>query len=144
MDTKNIDWNHVTRFSQLVAIVLFVAVFFLGFWLGQQYEFHAFQNGLRATNENATPTMLGTKPIADVTYACAAGKTIRAIYRPQEVQLLLSDGRNLSVPQTISGSGARYANKDESFVFWNKGDTAFITEGNSTTFANCATKSIPQ
>jgi membrane-bound inhibitor of C-type lysozyme len=29
----------------------------------------------------------------------------------------------------MSGSGARYANADESFVFWNKGDTAFITEG---------------
>ena len=29
----------------------------------------------------------------------------------------------------MSGSGARYANKDESFVFWNKGNTAFITEG---------------
>jgi membrane-bound inhibitor of C-type lysozyme len=35
----------------------------------------------------------------------------------------------MELPQVISGSGARYANADESFVFWNKGDTAFITEG---------------
>jgi membrane-bound inhibitor of C-type lysozyme len=39
----------------------------------------------------------------------------------------------------LSGSGARYANKDESFVFWNKGDTAFITEGASgeETYSDC-------
>jgi len=29
----------------------------------------------------------------------------------------------------MSASGARYANKDETFVFWNEGDTAFVTEG---------------
>ena len=45
------------------------------------------------------------------------------------VELKLSDGRSLKIPQAMSGSGARYANTDESFVFWNKGDTAFITEG---------------
>ena len=55
------------------------------------------------------------------------------------VDLILSDGRTLSVPQAMSASGARYATADESFVFWNKGDTAFVTEGdpNQQTFANC-------
>ena len=45
----------------------------------------------------------------------------------------------MSVPQAMSGSGARYANADESFVFWNKGDDAFITEGDpdKPTFADC-------
>ena len=35
--------------------------------------------------------------------------------------------------------GARYANADESFVFWNKGDTAFVTEGaaDTMTFKDC-------
>jgi membrane-bound inhibitor of C-type lysozyme len=38
----------------------------------------------------------------------------------------------------LSGSGARYANSDETFVFWNKGDTAFITEGNGKeTYSGC-------
>src|SRR5581483_12293852 len=35
-------------------------------------------------------------------------------------------------------SGARYANADESFIFWNKGTTAFITENGQTTYANCS------
>jgi hypothetical protein len=54
----------------------------------------------------------------------------------------LSDGRGLTVPQAMSASGARYANKDETFVFWNKGDTAFVTEGKDgkETYSGCATK----
>ena len=45
----------------------------------------------------------------------------------------------MSVPQAMSASGARYANKDETFVFWNKGDTAFVTEGKdeAQTYADC-------
>jgi len=43
------------------------------------------------------------------------------------------------LPQARSGSGARYANGDESFVFWNKGDTAFIEEDGKTTYADCVT-----
>jgi|GEM_PF-1533392 len=33
-----IAWNKVTTFSQIVAIILFVGVFALGFCLGRQYE----------------------------------------------------------------------------------------------------------
>jgi membrane-bound inhibitor of C-type lysozyme len=83
---------------------------------------------------------------AKVTYACDASKTIVATYYTgpsQAVQassttpptpngsvaLTLSDGRAMTLPQTISGSGIRYANADESLVFWSEGNTAFITEG---------------
>jgi membrane-bound inhibitor of C-type lysozyme len=47
--------------------------------------------------------------------------------------------KTLYLPQTISASGARYANDDESVVFWNKGDTAFMTEGASAhiTYKDC-------
>lgn len=77
--------------------------------------------------------------IATVKYVCDDGKTIAATYYSDKVDLVLGDGRTLSVPQAMSGSGARYANADESFVFWNKGDTAFITEGDpdKPTFNNC-------
>jgi membrane-bound inhibitor of C-type lysozyme len=129
----NIAWNTVTRFSQLIAIIVFVGVFALGFWLGTRYEYHAFLNAI-----TVPATSTGEKPIADVTYACSGEKTVRAIYRKMEVELLLSDGRHLTVPQAISGSGTRYATADESFVFWNKGDTAFVTEAGKTTFESCA------
>lgn len=32
-----IQWNKVTWYSKLVAAVLFLAVFWLGFWIGEQY-----------------------------------------------------------------------------------------------------------
>lgn len=89
----------------------------------------------------ASPT-----PTASATYYCNGGKTITALYyrgtpapapAPGEpptptgsVALTLSDGRDMTLAQTISASGIRYANADESFVFWNKGDGALVLENN--------------
>ncbi len=67
--------------------------------------------------------------ISTVEYACKDSKSIKAVYYSEKVDLTLSDGRAMSLPQTMSGSGIRYANADESLVFWSKGNTAFITEG---------------
>jgi hypothetical protein len=32
-----IEWNKVTKFSQIVAIILFLIVFFLGFYIGLKF-----------------------------------------------------------------------------------------------------------
>lgn len=93
------------------------------------------------------------QPIADVTYVCDGGKTMHVLYYQGtttppaspgmpptpggSVTVTLSDGRTMTLPQTISADGARYANADESFIFWSKGDGAFVMEGNATTYANC-------
>ena len=76
-------------------------------------------------------------------FTCNGGKTIQATFFPQDdiqVNLQLSDGRKVALPHAISASGARYATPDESMVFWNKGNTAFITENGTTTFENCVTQ----
>jgi membrane-bound inhibitor of C-type lysozyme len=85
---------------------------------------------------------LAATPTAVATFTCESGKTIGASFYADKVELELSDGRSLSLPQVMSGSGARYANKDESFVFWSKGNTAFITEGagGEETYSDCVTK----
>ena len=85
---------------------------------------------------------LAETPVATATFKCQGGKSIEATFYASSVSLTLSDGRSLTVPQAMSGSGARYANKDETFVFWNKGDTAFVTEGNDgkDTYSGCGTK----
>lgn len=131
-----ITWNKVTWYSQVAAIALALIIWGVGFAVGVQYgERHA-------AAEFSSPIQGGPPVINDVTYACGDAKNVRAIYRQGSVELLLSDGRHLVVPQAVSASGARYANEDESFVFWNKGDGAFITEGAgeaaTTTFADCA------
>lgn len=80
--------------------------------------------------------------VIKATFTCVEGKIIEAEFdnlvpSDTKVRLKLSDGRNLTLPRAISGSGARYANADESIVFWNKGDTAFITEKDIETYSNC-------
>ena len=87
-------------------------------------------------------TAAASKPII-ARFNCVGGRWIGATFvngANSHVDLVLSDGRKLTLPQAMSGSGARYANADESFVFWNKGDTAFIEESGKTTYDGCRTK----
>ena len=93
----------------------------------------------------AAATLFSHGALADTkaTFACKGGKTIAADFGTNSVALKLSDGRSLTLPQAMSGSGARYANADETLVFWNKGDTAFITEGpgeGKETYSGCVVK----
>ena len=84
---------------------------------------------------------LAEAPVASAVFKCDGGKSIDATFYASSVDLKLSDGRSFKVPQAMSASGARYANADETFVFWNKGDTAFVTEGKDgkETFSGCVT-----
>lgn len=50
----NIEWNKVTWYSKVVAIILFVVVFYLGFYTGKIYEQVKLQIGPEETI--ATPT----------------------------------------------------------------------------------------
>jgi membrane-bound inhibitor of C-type lysozyme len=77
------------------------------------------------------------KIITSVTFSCAGNKTVQALFFDDKAELTLSDGRRMLLLQTISASGARYAKTDESFVFWNKGNTAFIEESKKTTYKEC-------
>lgn len=118
-----IQWNKVTKFSQIVAIVLFVCVFYFGFYLGSKVR---------------TVKILGNE-INNVEFQCADSKSIHAIFYKNAVHINLSAGVEAFLHQTISASGARYANDDESLVFWNKGNTAFVTEGGKgvETYSGC-------
>ena len=118
-----IEFNKVTKLSQIVAIILFVSVFCLGLYLGK----------LISSN-----SILGSE-ISNVNFNCENNKLIHAIFYNNFVYIDLSNGPKVFLPHTISASGARYANNDESLVFWNKGNTAFVTEGNTTinTYNNC-------
>jgi membrane-bound inhibitor of C-type lysozyme len=82
---------------------------------------------------------LAQTPTAEAAFKCDDDKSIEAVFYPEKVDLSLSDGRSVELPQTMSGSGARYANADETMVFWNKGNTAFITEGSDgkETYSGC-------
>ncbi len=127
-----IECNKVTWYSILLAIVIYVGIFLLAFYLGQRYE--AVQSAKSITNNQ---TAQNENIITSATFICSGDKLIQAVFFNDKVELTLSDGRSMLLVQGISASGARYANNDESFVFWNKGDTAFVQEGNNTTYENC-------
>jgi membrane-bound inhibitor of C-type lysozyme len=92
-------------------------------------------------------------PTNTVQYMCTAGKSITAAYylgiskpapSPDQppipggsVKLTLSDGREITLPQSISADGARYATTDESIVFWSKGRGLTFTEAGQETFTGC-------
>lgn len=130
-----IIWNEVTKLSQIAAIALFLAVFALAFSLGMKYS--------SSRTESAQPLQKTDSAAGGLTvYECAEGKSVWAAYKDAEVTLSLSSGSNITLPLAMSASGARYANEDDSFVFWNKGKTAFIQENASTTYSDCTEKSI--
>ncbi|MFA6475990.1 MAG: MliC family protein [Candidatus Paceibacterota bacterium] len=86
-----------------------------------------------------------TGQVINATFVCEGNKSIGATFHNYQrgvsaVDLKLSDGREMTLSQAISASGARYASADESFVFWNKGDTAFITEQDQNTYTDCVVK----
>ena len=116
-----IEWNKVTKLSQIAAVALFVAVFVLAFQLGRSYQ---------------TEFILGEK-IIHVKFVCEGKKAFMANFYDRMVHLEFPREKHFYLPQTISASGARYANRDESFVFWNKGDMAFIQQNSTTTLDNC-------
>ncbi len=108
-----IEFNKVTKFSQLIAIVLFVGVYFFGFYLGSEVR---------------VAKVFGPK-VSEVVFSCEQGKKIHTIFYKQGVHLWLPGEEDEYLLQTISASGARYARYDEGLVFWNKGDEAFVMHG---------------
>lgn len=88
------------------------------------------------------------KAFATKSYACEAGDEFVVQYfegpkappqwpgeRPNptgHVIISIPGGQILTLQQTISGSGVRYANADESAVFWNKGIFGLFAQHTST------------
>jgi membrane-bound inhibitor of C-type lysozyme len=107
----------------ILFFMVYLVTFFLGFYIGKTYQESIFE-------KEATP-------IASAIFQCSDNKFIVSDFFENNVELRLSDNRLIIIPRAISASGARYADKKEVFVFWNKGNTAFIEENGTTTFEDC-------
>jgi membrane-bound inhibitor of C-type lysozyme len=107
-------------------------------FLAMVLALHGCAQRILAAPQGAPPAA----PVIRATFVCGADKRLNAIFDngPQPgVRLSLSDGREMDLPQVVSASGVRFANGDESFVFWNKGNTAFIEENGKRTYRDCKT-----
>ncbi len=122
---SNSNWiKYLSLFNLLAVLILALAIFHIVKIIGNI----AVSSASVVVNQNK---------ITSVSYKCDGGKTIFSTYFNGKVELSLSDGRSLLLMQGMSGSGVRYTNSDESVTFWNKGDTAFLEQGSTTTYTNC-------
>ena len=73
------------------------------------------------------------------TYQCTPTEKITVTVvksdSPQVLQVTLPDGRNVSMNQAESASGAKYTSGQVSF--WSKGNTAFVQEGEKLVWRDC-------
>lgn len=135
--SAKIEWKKVTWYSTTLAVILYVGVFLIGFYLGQK------MNELKTAIEQIPTSTYVQKQtnnnnnIIAANFNCEDGKTINAVFFDDKVELTLSEGSSLLLLRALSGSGSRYTNTGETYIFWNKGDTAFLEEGSETTYNNC-------
>lgn len=116
----------------------------------------AIQSGVFLPVEPVVPAVTLQEPVLinTVSYVCSENNTINAslytdpntpVAKPGEqpipdgfAKVSLSDGRNFTLPQTLSADGVRYATADESFVFWGKGNGALVLEsGELKSYTGC-------
>lgn len=125
------------NYTKTIATVVIIIV--IAFVIIRNYSSKPAYNNGPVTSQTATP-------VATASYSCNAGKTITASFYDGPVippvadgqpptptgsaKVVLSDGRTMTLMQKISASGARYANADETFVFWSKGNGALVLENN--------------
>ncbi len=91
------------------------------------------------------PSLPGDLKTTSVTYACNDRKSIKATFiettgttSVQTAKVMLSDGRTMTLSHTRAADGVRYANPDESFVFWSKGNGALVLENSeSKSYIGC-------
>lgn len=117
------------KISTAIGVLALLALITFGGW------YFVSQNA----NTGEPSSTATSTPTATAAFACMDGKSVGAEFYEGRVDLRLSDGRTTSLPQTQTASGVRFANTNESFVFWGKGNTAFVTEGpeQDQTFTGC-------
>jgi len=140
----------LVRFVQwLVVIVVLIAAAVSVWYLTLEQK--------RPTGVVAPPVTASTTytTTAVLSYRCDAAKSITVTYREQntpaapvaageppvptgQVVVVFGAEPPVTLAQSLSADGARYANADESLVFWSKGQGAMVLEqGEESTYRNC-------
>lgn len=105
------------------------------------YAFSQSSSPVSQTTSNSTST---ANTVATVNYFCASG-TMSAAYASTSVNLAISDGRTMTLGQTMSGSGIRYESATGTtpdVVFQSEGNNALLTENNKITYNDCVAGTV--
>lgn len=115
-----IIWDRVTKVSQIVAIVLSLVIFWVGFLIGGEFE-----------KEN----ILGN-PKNIINLSCDDNKNISVNVYQNNIALSLQ-GSQKYLTQVVPSSGVRYINEEESLIFWTEQNKAFLEQAGSLVLSNC-------
>jgi membrane-bound inhibitor of C-type lysozyme len=124
----------------LVSVILALLILAIGFSLYINQP---------VSEQTESPVVTG-----QTTYQCMDGHTVEAVFMTQGpipesvpgqppvsnalVSLSLDGATEVLLPHAISADGSRYANADESFVFWSKGNGAMVLQNDKEDiFQNC-------
>jgi membrane-bound inhibitor of C-type lysozyme len=122
--------KNITAWFVLIILVIIAAIAIVAYEVEKPAA--PASTGASATSTSSLNNQVG--------YSCLNGKTINADYTDNNVALALSDGRTLSLPQVMSGSGIRYEQSSgpgHLTTFESEGNNAFLTEDGTITYNNC-------
>jgi membrane-bound inhibitor of C-type lysozyme len=130
----------------ILGIILIFILFVGGFFLLSNFKNNAPVTEKTAQEntdkENIEPTIT---PSAQVSFTCAGKKAIDAKFYNEgdlpSVNLVFSNRMIITLYRVESGEKAKYANSDESMVFFNSGDKASVEEEGKETYSDCVKKS---
>lgn len=88
---------------------------------------------------NAPPTESVPEVVSEEALTCSDGTVLETQLLDNEHIIVSLNGVPYELSPVVSASGARYANADESFVFWNKGNVSMILVDGEVVFENCRT-----
>ena len=125
--------NYFVLIGIIAVAVVVIAV-------GAFFFLNTSNNSSPATTSNETQTTEETSDsVIDISFVCKGGENINAEFdnADRTVSLILPDGEEMTLKKTPSESGDRFANKDGSFVFWNKGNEATYDVDGETVYSDC-------
>src|ERR1700761_2896435 len=121
---------------------LWTVIIILLILIGLIYVFADASKGTMATTTPATSTV-ATSTTAfhnTVNYYCQGNSTITANYTQSQVALTLSDGRMMTLPQIMSGSGIQY--EKNNILFASEGNDAYLSESGKMTYNDCTAGTV--
>ena len=74
-----------------------------------------------------------------LSYQCGTTSLTVTVDNQKDQVSFIMDGNQLTLPQVVSASGARYS--DGKYTFWSKGNTAFIERNDQIIINDCVLKS---
>ncbi len=126
------------KLLMIVGVIILLVILGGGFFLFKNYS----NSSKSGSEERAIPTSVTVGKI-EKNYTCSDDKTIVAIFNndtDMSADIALSDGSTMNLPHVEAASGAKYANEDESVIFWTQGNEAFLEQDGKETYSDCVIK----